>query len=535
MEVMSTIKVHRSPLRSSSCFSKTHSSLNDFRRTHLRLNDFRRTHLRFQPLVASSFKEIKWGNSLKTGDLMMVRDEEGISKVRKAAAAAAAEDRRGRSVKCRAESVEKGGILIGTETGFRLPERLKVVTLMAFIMCICNADRVVMSVAVVPLSAKYGWNSSFLGIVQSSFLWGYVLSSAVGGALVDKYGGKRVMAWGVAIWSLATLLTPWAADHSIGMLLAVRSLFGLAEGVALPSMNTLLSRWFPSHERASAVGFSMAGFHLGNVTGLLLTPILMMKLGISGPFILFSMLGLLWLTIWAFRITNDPRESYTIDKMELRLIQAGKSDPLVNNAKPPSFRLLFSKLPTWAIIFANVTNNWGYFVLLSWMPVYFKTVFNVNLKQAAWFSAIPWGMMAAAGYVAGAASDYLVKEGYSTTLVRKIMQSIGFIGPGVSLLCLNFAKTPTAAAMILTVALSLSSFSQAGFLLNIQDIAPQYAGLLHGIANSIGTVAAIVSTIGTGYFVQWLGSFQAFLTVTAGLYFITTIFWNLYATGEQVF
>ncbi|XP_078161876.1 MAP3K epsilon protein kinase 1-like [Carex rostrata] len=32
----------------------------------------------------------------------------------------------------------------------------------------------------------------------------------------------------------------------------------------------------------------------------------------------------------------------------------------------------------------------GYFVLLSWMHVYFKTVYDVNLKWAAWFSAIPF-------------------------------------------------------------------------------------------------------------------------------------------------
>jgi len=57
---------------------------------------------------------------------------------------------------------------------------------------------------------------------------------------------------------------------------------------------------------------------------------------------------------------------------------------------------------------------------------------------------------------------------------------------------------------------------------------------LTGISNCAGTLAAIISTIGTGYFVQWLGSFQAFLTVTAGLYIVTTIFWNLFATSDQV-
>ena len=46
------------------------------------------------------------------------------------------------------------------------PERAKVVALVAAIMLICNADRVVMSVAVVPMAAQYGWSSSFVGIVQ---------------------------------------------------------------------------------------------------------------------------------------------------------------------------------------------------------------------------------------------------------------------------------------------------------------------------------------------------------------------------------
>ncbi|KAL5991576.1 hypothetical protein ACLOJK_012485 [Asimina triloba] len=69
-------------------------------------------------------------------------------------------------ISCRAEGIERG-LVRGRDEGLGLPERLKVVGLMAFAMCLCNADRVVMSVAVVPLAAKHGWSSSFLGIVQS--------------------------------------------------------------------------------------------------------------------------------------------------------------------------------------------------------------------------------------------------------------------------------------------------------------------------------------------------------------------------------
>lgn len=52
------------------------------------------------------------------------------------------------------------------EPKITVPERFKVVTLLAMVMCLCNADRVVMSVAIVPLAAEHGWSSSFLGIVQ---------------------------------------------------------------------------------------------------------------------------------------------------------------------------------------------------------------------------------------------------------------------------------------------------------------------------------------------------------------------------------
>ncbi|GAB4826103.1 Probable anion transporter 3, chloroplastic [Ancistrocladus abbreviatus] len=118
----------------------------------------------------------------------------------------------------------------------------------------------------------------------------------------------------------------------------------------------------------------MAGFQLGNVVGLLLTPIVMGSIGISGPFVLFSSLGLLWLTTWAYGVTSDPRESPFITKSELQLIQNGKVDTTASSGNLLPVGLLLSRLPSWAIIFANFTNNWGYFILLTWMPIYFKTV-----------------------------------------------------------------------------------------------------------------------------------------------------------------
>lgn len=435
----------------------------------------------------------------------------------------------------------------GRLSKFWSSERAKVVAMVAVAMALCNADRVVMSVAIVPMSAAHGWSQSFAGVVQSSFLWGYLLSPIAGGALADRYGGKSVMAWGVALWSLATLFTPWASRQSVPVLLAARVLMGLAEGVAMPCMNNMISKWFPRTERSRAVGTTMAGFHLGSVAGLIISPTLLAtRFGVKAPFVAFGLAGFAWLAVWLVAIAANPHSQSRISREELQYIKRGNEDPSTvgmelsssassrRSAVPP-FRLLLSKLPTWAIIVANFMNNWGYFILLGWMPVYFNTVLGVNLKDAAWFSAVPWAMMAAVGFVAGASSDVLVQRGVSVTTTRKLMQSIGFLGPAVALLGLNAVKSPVVASAWLTAAVGLSAFSQAGFLVNYQEVGPKYAGVLHGMSNTAGTLAAIISTMGTGLFIERLGSFQSTLTLTSVMYVASTVFWVCTATGERVF
>ncbi|XVF46674.1 hypothetical protein PTKIN_Ptkin03bG0046800 [Pterospermum kingtungense] len=422
---------------------------------------------------------------------------------------------------------------------FITSERVKVVAMLALALALCNADRVVMSVAIVPLSLAHGWSRSFGGIVQSSFLWGYLISPIAGGTLVDYYGGKVVMAWGVALWSLATFLTPWAAENSLLALLLARAMLGIAEGVALPCMNNMIARWFPATERARAVAMAMAGFQLGNAIGLILSPILMSQAGVFGPFVIFGLCGFLWVLVWLSATSSTPNRSPQISKYELEYImnERQKSQAVENNPKTkmiPPFRRLLSKMPTWSLIVANSMHSWGFFVILSWMPIYFNSVHHVDLRQAAWFSAVPWSMMALTGYLAGLWSDTLIKNGTSITLTRKIMQSIGFIGSGIALIGLTAAKSPSVASAWLSLAVGLKAFSHSGFLVNLQEIAPHYSGVLHGLSNTAGTFAAIVGTVGAGFFVELVGSFQGFLLLTSLLYFLAALFYNIYSTGERV-
>lgn len=61
-----------------------------------------------------------------------------------------------------------------------------------------------------------------------------------------------------------------------------------------------------------------------------------------------------------------------------------------------------------------------------WTEIQIKShllqIYHVDLRKAAWFSAVPWSVMAFAGYFAGLWSDMLIRGGMSVTLTRKIMQ-----------------------------------------------------------------------------------------------------------------
>jgi hypothetical protein len=39
-----------------------------------------------------------------------------------------------------------------------------------------NILQVNMSIAILPMSAEFGWNPQTVGLIQSSFFWGYLLT-----------------------------------------------------------------------------------------------------------------------------------------------------------------------------------------------------------------------------------------------------------------------------------------------------------------------------------------------------------------------
>ena len=68
-----------------------------------------------------------------------------------------------------------------------------------------------------------------IGIVLSSFFYGYIITQLPGGFLALKCGGKNLFGLGILSTAVLTLLTPVAARASVGLLVALRVVIGLCE------------------------------------------------------------------------------------------------------------------------------------------------------------------------------------------------------------------------------------------------------------------------------------------------------------------
>ncbi|RUV32133.1 MFS transporter, partial [Mesorhizobium sp. M1A.T.Ca.IN.004.03.1.1] len=81
------------------------------------------------------------------------------------------------------------------------------------------------------------------------------------GWLIDRFGPWRILAAGVALWSLATILL--GVVGGFGLLLLLRLLLGLGESVTFPAEAKLMAQQIPAAKLGAANAWVTVGQALG--------------------------------------------------------------------------------------------------------------------------------------------------------------------------------------------------------------------------------------------------------------------------------
>jgi MFS family permease len=258
--------------------------------------------------------------------------------------------------------------------------------------CISYIDRTAISIALASIGKDFHLNPSVMGVVLSTFFFGYALMQLPGGWLADKFGSKKVIIISLLVWSIFTVLT--GLVWSLTSLLLIRFLFGIGEGAFPCASLKGVAEHFPRAERPKMT----AGLLSSNYTGSAMAPMvvapLLFYVGWRHMFGVIGIAGILFVLVYWYSVqpvkAGEPQE-----------VRGEKAAP----RREVDLKLLLQMPLMWQLAlgwFGLSLVNKG---LDTWMPTYLLTVRHLNLKALGILTPLPFVAAAISTAIGGWVMD----------------------------------------------------------------------------------------------------------------------------------
>lgn len=149
-------------------------------------------------------------------------------------------------------------------------------------------------------------------------------------------------------------------------------------------------------------------------------------------------------------------------------------------------------------------NLWGLYFIMTVGPKFVSSVLGFELSAAGVISALPYLARMFLATVFGFIGDCILsRKLMTTTTIRKFFSLFSHIIPGVLLVMLVYTGCSTALSVsLITLSMGFNGAATLTNLQNHQDLAPNYAGTLYGIANFVGSTAGFFTPMITAYFTK---------------------------------
>jgi MFS family permease len=351
-------------------------------------------------------------------------------------------------------------------------------------------------------------SASQLGFLLSAFYYGYVVCMPAMGWLAERYGAKRVLAVGVAIWSVATLTTGFASGFIA--LLALRVLLGVGESVAFPCASKVLAHAVDVTRLGVANGIMSFGYLLGPAVGTFLGGYLMTVFGWRPVFIVFGAVSLLWLWPWSRVAITTP----------------APPSPSVADAQP-SFPQILGRLELWGASVGHFASNYGYYFIVSWLPFYLVKSRGFSMGSMVAIASWAYLLNALSALTMGWLADRWIRAGRSPTIVYKSVMAANHLA-GISCM-IGMVMLPAAGSVAaLFVFEIVSGCSYPGLFAIPQILAgPRASARWVGVQNAAGNLAGLIAPAITGVLVDRTGLFNVAFALAAGVNVLGLVGWVL--------
>jgi len=335
------------------------------------------------------------------------------------------------------------------------------------------------------------------------------------------------------------LLTPVAARVDFKLLVALRVLIGMASGPAFPSAAALWGKWIPMLERSTIPPASQTGTNLGII---FTTPMvsLMSDSGFLGgwpsAFYVFGTLSCIWFVFWCFFGFNSPDEHPRISTDERLFLHRQIVPSKVKRVTP--WKKIAKCTPLYGIAIMHICNNYIYYTLLTSLPTYFSTILKFDLHQNGLISALPYFAQLIFTLIVGRIVDKIREsKRFSITALRKVQTIIGTIGTTACLIAIGYTGCNHFAAVTFCIlAVGFLGFHTCGAIISHLDVAPNYAGTLVGITNSLAAIPGFVGPYVVGALTnnnQTVEAWRLIFNISAGIGAFGCVAYCILFHGEE--
>lgn len=299
-------------------------------------------------------------------------------------------------------------------------------------------DRMLLGMVAEPVKLELGLSDSQLSLAQGLL---FVLSNLAAGLviarLVDQGNRKRMLAAGIATWSVATAATGLVEDFTT--LAIARIGVGLGEATVFPTAMSMIADLFRPTSRGKAIAIYQSSGMVGLTAGTLIAGRLATSLGWRWMFGVCGVAGL-FLALLALLTVPEPKRAPLakppVASAYLQELLAACRRVL----QRPGFIFLTLAFGISAIPGA---------VLGGWAPAFFQRSHTMPLDQIGLVLASAMGIGGVAGTLgAGAMADWLVsRSGSNAEMLRIPLLTLPLTAP----LTAFFALTPNAPGAIAAV------------------------------------------------------------------------------------
>ena len=383
-----------------------------------------------------------------------------------------------------------------------------------FTACTINyIDRVVLSVSAPQIVKDFGLSTIELGYLFSAFLWSYLVCVLPWGVYVDRVGTRVSTANGMAIWSIATLLT--GLSWNFGAAFCTRLLMGFGESSTYPAGARTIREWMPAGERGVATTVFNCGGYAGPALGSILMGFVVTAYGWRVGFFVAGALGFIWLIAWLV-FFRQPETATFIGEDERRKILAERGGDTIPGTAAPVSALLKCR-SIWGTFVAQGCAVYTVYLFLTWLPTYLQATRGLTILKSGFYTAVPYAVAVPGTIFIGWLSDRLLRGAPVESGRRRTLVAIMMLASSGILLTPWISDTTVLLAVF---SISLTSIGSAvGLniaLLNDLLRNPANIGRANGILVTGGNLVGLAAPIVTGYVVSGTGNYDyAFLVAGA--------------------